>query len=1215
MTDVMDTDLYRTGQDGARRFVDAGGGRSLLSIALRKGDTLLGVLSVYRQEVRPFSEKQIALAQNFAAQAVIAMENARLITETREALEQQTATAEVLQVINSSPGDLGPVFDAILEKAHILCGADFGGLLIYDGECLKPAAQHNMPSRFTELIAKGFRPGPDSNFAQLMRGERYAHVHDMKELAERTPDDGLAHSAADVAGIRTQLMVALHKDDKLLGVITANRRDVRPFSDTQIALLQNFAAQAVIAMENARLITETHEALEQQTATAEVLRVINSSPGDLAPVFDAILEKAHMLCGAPQGSMFLREGDKFRAVTTRGMPEPFAERLRQGIGPDTPVPKPLIAGEPFVHIPDMAELDHPMARLAVDVGAARSVLAVPLRKGDALFGMIVAGRREATPFSDKQIALLQNFASQAVVAMENARLLTETREALEQQTATAEVLQVINSSPGDLAPVFDTMLEKATRLSDAAFGIMQVYDGEQFRTVATRRMPPALAEFLLHTPRQPTPHSAVSRILDGEDFVQFEDMRSEQAYLSGDARQQAFVELGGTRTYVAVALRKDGRLLGTIATYRREVRPFSDKQIALLQSFAAQAVIAMENARLISETREALEHQTATAEVLQVINSSPGDLAPVFDAMLERAMRLCDGKHGYMYTHDGERLRTTAVRGEPQFVEFMRGREPIISGTPLERAVLSGGAVYIADCVQEEVYRTSPGFKQLVDLGGIRTEIILPLFKEAAFLGSIHIFRQEVRPFTDKQITLLQNYAAQGVIAIENARLISETREALDQQTATAEVLQVINSSPGELAPVFNAMLEKAMRLCGAEFGEFFVTEGEQLRAIAVRGVPATFAEFRHRNPAPPVPGSITARILTGEPVIHVADVKDDDLYRRDDLQRRALVDLGGARTFLSVTLIKDRTVLGSINIYRQEVRPFSDKQIALLQNFAAQAVIAMENARLITETREALDQQTATAEVLQVINSSPGNLAPVFNAMLEKATSLCGAAFGVLWIVDADQIRAAASHEVPVAYRDFLTNEASSPGPKSGVAQTIREKSVLHFVDAASGEAYRSGDPFAVAAVELGGVRTLLNAPLIKDGNVLGILAIYREEVRPFTAKQIALLENFAAQAVIAMENARLITETREALEQQTATAEVLQVINSSPGDLRPVFDAILEKAHALCDATRGTLFLFDGETFRAAAAHGYPEPGGCRTGSGFRKMSVLPRCSRASA
>jgi adenylate cyclase len=274
-------------------------------------------------------------------------------------------------------------------------------------------------------------------------------------------------------------------------------------------------------------------------------------------------------------------------------------------------------------------------------------------------------------------------------------------------------------------------------------------------------------------------------------------------------------------------------------------------------------------------------------------------------------------------------------------------------------------------------------------------------------------------------------------------------------------------------------------------------------------------------------------RIVQGERIVHVVDIADDEAYRAGDPTRRAFVEIGGFHTLLGIALRKDDALLGAIHVYRREVRPFSDKQIALLQNFAAQAVIAMENARLITETREALEQQTATSEVLQVINASPGDLKPVFEAMLEKATSLCGAAFGVLWIVDSDLIRAAASHGVPKAYRDFLTNEPSSPGPKSGVAQTIREKSVLHFVDAAAGEAYRSGDPFAVAAVELGGVRTLLNAPLIKDGNVLGILAIYRKEVRPFTDKQIALLQNFAAQAVIAMENARLLGELRQRTEE----------------------------------------------------------------------------------
>ena len=321
---------------------------------------------------------------------------------------------------------------------------------------------------------------------------------------------------------------------------------------------------------------------------------------------------------------------------------------------------------------------------------------------------------------------------------------------------------------------------------------------------------------------------------------------------------------------------------------------------------------------------------------------------------------------------------------------------------------------------------------------------------------------------------------------MENARLLTETREALEQQTATAEVLQVINSSPGDLAPVFDTLLEKAMHLCEAAFGEFIVAEGERVRAVAVRGAPAAFAEIRRRS-APPTPRSIMARVLAGEPVIHTLDAKDDELYRRGDPHRQVLVDLAGARTTLAVTLIKEGAVLGAIHIYRQEVRPFTDKQIALLQNFAAQAVIAMENARLLTETREALEQQTATAEVLQVINSSPGDLAPVFDAILEKAHTLCGAAHGSLQLYDGENLQAVATHAVSEKFAEIL-RQGYRAADSSASQALIEGERFIQIADCAEID-----HPVFRSAAELSGIRTVLFVPLRRDDAFLGLIAAAR--------------------------------------------------------------------------------------------------------------------------
>jgi GAF domain-containing protein len=471
-------------------------------------------------------------------------------------------------------------------------------------------------------------------------------------------------------------------------------------------------AQGIIAdlrRQLAERTAERDEAVAQQTATAEVLGVINSSPGDLAPVFDAMLEKARILCGAAHGSLSLYDGDRFRAVAINTRSQELADRMRQGFSPsDFPYLKPLLDGARFVHVPDLvAEINLPYG--------ARTALFVPLRKDGALLGLISTVRLEIRPFSDKEIALVENFAAQAAIAMENARLLTETHEALEQQTATAEVLQVINSSPRDLAPVFDAILEKAHILCGAAIGALVVRDGDVFRTVATHGLPEQFDKML----RQPLPVNTTGglheRLVQGERLIHIPDQAaSEQT----NPWNRASVEIAGTRTLLAIALRKDDALLGYITASRQEVQPFTEKQIALLENFAAQAVIAMENARLLTETREALEQQTATAEVLQVINSSPGDLAPVFDAVLQKATRLCEAPFGNLRIWDRESFHVGAVHGEPSFSEWARQRgsfRPDHDNSPLARIVGGERMVHLADATNDEGYKTSLGFREMVD--------------------------------------------------------------------------------------------------------------------------------------------------------------------------------------------------------------------------------------------------------------------------------------------------------------------------------------------------------------------------------------------------------------------------------------------------------------------------------------------------------------------
>ena len=701
----------------------------------------------------------------------------------------------------------------------------------------------------------------------------------------------------------------------------------------------------------------------------------------------------------------------------------------------------------------------------------------------------------------------------------------ERDEALAREAATAEVLGVINSSPGELAPVFDAMLEKATRICEGAFGVLGTWDGERFHRVAFQGLPPDLVG-LLQQPVTPVPGGIVDRLVRGE-IINTADLR-EADYPRGPGAEALLRR--GARSCAHVPLRKDDALLGAIVVYRQEVRPFSDKQITLLQNFAAQAVIAIENTRLLTETREALEQQTATAEVLQVINSSPGHLQTVFDAILEKATRLCEAPFGVLRTWDGERFHHIAVQGDPKFTDRVWNYgpwAPAHDSSPAGRIVRGEDIVRFADAASDEAINISPGFSALVEASGMRSGVTVALRKDDTLRGTVTVFRREIRPFTDKQITLLQNFAAQAVIAMENARLLIETREALEQQTATAEILEAINSSPGDLVPVFDAILEKAHSLCGVQFGSLQLFDGEYFRAVATRYPPGAEAfddRLRQGYRGADVP--LTRSLLNGARFTQVPDLAAE----ADDPFARPAVEFAGLHSLLVLPLRKEDALLGAIVCARQEVRPFSDKEIALLQNFAAQAVIAMENARLLTETREALEQQTATAEVLRVINSSPGDLAPVFDAMLEKATRLCEAPFGNLRTWDGDRFQFGAVYGDP-QFSDWVRRRGPVQPNRDGnspLERIIKGEQVVRFTVRPGDEALWNSAGF-MEMVKVSGMRSGILVALRKDDGLLGTISVYRQDVRPFLDEQVSLLQNFAAQAVIAMENARLLGELRQ--------------------------------------------------------------------------------------
>jgi GAF domain-containing protein len=1167
--------------------------RAGLGVPLMKDGTAVGVIMLFRKTVRPFTERQIALVNTFAEQALIAMENTRLFEaeqaskrDLQESLEYQTAISEVLGVISRSPTDAQPVFDSIAQSATQLCGAQHCNVFRFDGRLIHFAATHLVPemppgAREANMKQPPIAPGRGNAAARSIACATVAEIPDI----DADPDYE-RRDVTTVSNLRSTLGVPMLKDSTPIGAIVVSRLVKGRFSERQVKLLQTFADQAAIAIENARLFEaeqaskcELRESLQQQTATAEVLKVISRATFDLPKVLDTLVESAATLCDSHDTAIVQMDGDVLRIVSHRGnIPS---------IGPIGEATLPVTRGASVgravldrqtIHLADaQSETDeYPEGSAIARRLGFRTILTVPLLVGSEAVGAITLRRSEVRPFTDRQIELLQTFADQAVIAIENARLFEAERartreltESLEHQTATGAILRAIAASPTDIGPVLQVVVETAGRLCEADDVALLLRAGNLLQ---------------LRAHHGPIPIDPENRPISrdwatGRAVVDRRTIHVPDLVAAGDefpVGRAIAVRLEYRGALIVPLMRRD-TAIGAIALRRKEMRPFSEKQIALLETFADQAVIAIENTRLFEaeqaskrELQESLDQQTATSQVLEVISRSPGDLEQVFNIMLSSATRICDANFGNMYLRDGELYRLTASHNTPPVLLEHRKRVPLQRPTSVfGRMVSTKTLAHVADLMADPTYAEGePEVVSAVELGGIRTIVMVPMLKEDQLIGALTLYRQEVRPFSEKQIDLVTNFAKQAVIAIENTRLLNELRESLQQQTTTADVLKVISRSTFDLQPVLEALIKEATKLCAAEQGFIFRWDGELYHLAADYNAPAGFREWAQRRGARPGDGSVVGRVSIEDRTIQILDAQADAAWRTASAEAPGT---SGIRTLVGVPMRREGILIGVIAMWRTEIRPFTAKQLALVETFANQAVIAIENTRLLNELRESLQQQTATADVLSVISRSPTDALPVFDTIAERAEKLCDADISVVSMVDGELIRLVAIHgttkegiaSVQAAFPMHMNNETVT-------ARVIRTCAIVHVADVLADLQYEMKD-----AARMSDYRSVLGIPMIRERKVIGSISVGRRKPGLFVDAQVELLKTFADQAVIAIENTRLFEEVQARNRDLTALGEVGRAVSSTL-DLKVVLKTIVDRAVELSGTDAGSIFYY---------------------------------------